>query len=69
MKKLMLMLFVLALAPVAMRAQGNHEYSPLVEKAVNYKNWTLNDLAGNKHVELRSLIQGKKLVMVLYFAP
>jgi thiol-disulfide isomerase/thioredoxin len=68
MKKLMLMLFVLALAPVALRAQS-HEYSPLVEKTVNYKNWTLNDLAGNKPVDLRTLIQGKKLVMVLYFAP
>ena len=69
MKKLVLILFVLALAPAALRAQGNHEYSPLQEKTVNYKNWTLNDLAGNKPVDLRSLMQGKKLVMVLYFAP
>src|SRR5438876_4997190 len=69
MKKFVLMLFVLALAPVALLAQGNHEYSPLIEKTVNYKNWTLNDLAGNKPLELRSLMQGKKLVMVLYFAP
>ena len=69
MKKLMLILFVLAFAPAALRAQNGHEYSPLQEKAVNYKNWTLNDLAGNKPVNLRSLMQGKKLVMVLYFAP
>src|SRR3981081_3911869 len=68
MKKLVLMLFVLALAPVTLRAQS-HEYSPLVEKTVNYKNWKLNDLAGNKPVDLRSLIQNKKLVMVVYFAP
>jgi thiol-disulfide isomerase/thioredoxin len=68
MTKLILMLFVLGLAPVALRAQS-HEYSPLVEKTVNYKNWTLNDLVGNKPVDLRTLIQGKKLVMVLYFAP
>jgi thiol-disulfide isomerase/thioredoxin len=68
MKKLILMLFVLALSPVALRAQS-HEYSPLVEKTVNYKNWKLNDLAGNKPVDLRSLIQNKKLVMVVYFAP
>lgn len=68
MKKLVLMLFILALAPAALRAQS-HEYSPLVEKTVNYKNWTLNDLAANKPVQLRSLMQGKKLVMVLYFAP
>ena len=69
MKKLILMLFVLALAPAAMRAQGNHEYSPLQEKTVNYKSWQLKDLASNKPVQLRSLMQGKKLVMVLYFAP
>jgi len=68
MKKLILMLFVLALSPVALCAQS-HEYSPLVEKTVNYKNWKLNDLAGNKLVDLRSLIQNKKLVMVVYFAP
>src|SRR2546428_4029803 len=51
------------------QAQAGHEYSPLVEKTVNYKNWTLNDLKDNKPVDLRSLMQGKKLVMVLYFAP
>jgi thiol-disulfide isomerase/thioredoxin len=70
MKKLLLLLFaIIVLAPAPLRAQNGHEYSPLVEKTVNYKNWTLNDLATNKPVSLRSLIQGKKLVMVLYFAP
>jgi thiol-disulfide isomerase/thioredoxin len=46
-----------------------HEYAPLQEKTINYKNWTLNDLKDNKPVDLRSLMVGKKLVMVLYFAP
>src|SRR5882672_9146005 len=64
-----LMVFALAISPVATSAQGNHEYSPLVEKTVNYKNWTLNDLKDNKPVDLRSLVAGKKLVMVVYFAP
>jgi thiol-disulfide isomerase/thioredoxin len=64
-----LIVFALALAPVATYAQDEHEYSPLVEKTVNYKNWTLNDLKDNKPVDLRSLVQGKKLVMVVYFAP
>ena len=64
-----LIVFALAISPAATSAQGNHEYSPLVEKTVNYKNWTLNDLKDNKPVELRSLVQGKKLVMVVYFAP
>jgi thiol-disulfide isomerase/thioredoxin len=69
MKKLFMILALLTLVTAAARAQDGHEYSPLVEKTVNYKNWTLNDLATNKPVTLRSLMQGKKLVMVLYFAP
>ena len=68
MKKVILFLLILVFAPATLRAQS-HEYSPLVEKTVNYKDWTLNDLASNKPVDLRSLMQGKKLVMVLYFAP
>jgi len=69
MKRLVLILLTLIIIPAALRAQGNHEYSPLQEKTVNYKSWTLNDLVSNKPVSLRSLMQGKKLVMVLYFAP
>lgn len=64
-----LIVFALALAPVATKAQDGHEYSPLVEKPVNYKNWTLNDLKDNKPVDLRSLVADKKLVLVVYFAP
>jgi len=64
-----LIVLVLALMPAAVYAQDGHEYSPLAEKTVNYKNWTLNDLKDNKPVDLRSLVQGKKLVMVVYFAP
>jgi len=59
--------FLFALVPSAVRAQ--HEYSPLVEKTVNYKDWTLKDLKDDKPVDLRSLVAGKKLVMVVYFAP
>jgi len=47
----------------------SHEYSPLVEKTVNYKNWTLNNLKDNKPADLRAAVAGKKLVMVVYFAP
>ena len=59
---------LIALAPISAYAQA-HEYSPLEEKTVNYKNWTLNNLKDDKPVDLRSLVQGKKLVMVVYFAP
>jgi len=69
MRKLLLAVVILISASLALLAQAGHEYSPLVEKTVNYKDWTLNDLATNKPVSLRSLMQGKKLVMVLYFAP
>jgi len=60
-------IFLFALVPATVRAQ--HEYSPLEEKTVNYKNWTLKDIKDDKPVDLRSLVEGKKLVMVVYFAP
>jgi thiol-disulfide isomerase/thioredoxin len=60
--------FLIALVPISAFAQS-HEYSPLEEKTLNYKNWTLTNLKDDKPVDLRSLVQGKKLVMVVYFAP
>src|SRR6267143_5931572 len=69
MKTFFVALILTVLFISAVRAQDGHEYSPLVEKTVNYKNWTLNSLKDNKPVDLRSLAQGKKLVMVVYFAP
>ena len=66
-KLLTLAFFLLALAPIS--AQSQHEYSPLEEKTVNYKNWTLIGLTDDKQVDLRELVAGKKLVMVVYFAP
>ena len=58
MKKVLIsILLTIVFAPVTLRAQGNHEYAPVQEKTVNYKNWTLNDLANNKPVSLRSLMQ------------
>ena len=61
--------FMIAFSTVAARAQAGHEYAPIQEKTVNYKNWALNDLVTGKPANLRSLMAGKKLVMVLYFAP
>ena len=55
------------ISPLAARAQ--HEYSPLVEKTVNYKNWTLPNLKTDQPADLRLLVSGKKLVMIVYFAP
>jgi thiol-disulfide isomerase/thioredoxin len=69
MKRAILIFLILTAIFATALAQGNHEYAPIVEKTVNYKDWTLNDLYTNKPVNLRSLMNGKKLVMVLYFAP
>lgn len=69
MRKLSLLVFVVLLTAIASFAQGSHEYSPLVEKTVNYKNWSLPDLKTDKPDELRSLVAGKRLVMIVYFAP
>jgi thiol-disulfide isomerase/thioredoxin len=71
MKKFSLALSLLALVVCASvaRAQAGHEYSPLVEKTVNYKNWKLPNITSAKDEDLRSLIAGKKLVMIVYFAP
>ena len=61
-------LCLLVMTPSLLMAQDSHEYSPLVEKTVNYKNWNLVDLKNDKPVDLWSLAEGKKLVMVVYFA-
>jgi thiol-disulfide isomerase/thioredoxin len=36
---------------------------------VNYKNWSLPSLTADKSEDLRALMAGKKLVMIVYFAP
>jgi thiol-disulfide isomerase/thioredoxin len=66
---LLLSILALAISPATTQAQAGHEYSPLVEKTVNYKNWTLPNLQTAIDQDLRSMMAGKKLVMVVYFAP
>ena len=67
-KTLFAIAFLLAFASSPVLAQGGHEYAPLEEKVVNYKNWTLKSLKDDQPVDLRSLMKDKKLVMVVYFA-
>ena len=71
MKRLSLALSILAFALSASvaRAQAGHEYSPLVEKTVNYKTWKLPNVKTAIDEDLRTLMAGKKLVMIVYFAP
>ena len=50
------------------RSEG-HEWAPILEQKVDYKDWTFKSLKDGAPVSLRELMQGKKLVMVVYFAP
>ena len=68
-KFLIFSILALVISPAIARAQAGHEYSPLTEKTVNYKNWALPDLKTDKPADLRKLMAGKKLVMIVYFAP
>lgn len=50
-------------------AQAQHEYAPLLEKDISYKNWTFKSIRDGKEMNLREMTNGKKLVLVIYFAP
>ncbi len=69
MKRFFILAAALALASASLRAQDGHEYAPLEEKTIGYKSWIYKNLADGKLLDLRSLTDGKKLVMVVYFAP
>ncbi|HEX6046094.1 MAG TPA: TlpA disulfide reductase family protein [Pyrinomonadaceae bacterium] len=69
MKKLSIIILALLTFSIAAFAQDGHEFSALQEKTVNYKTWTLPGLTSDDPEELRSLMKGKKLVMIVYFAP
>jgi len=62
-------LALVACAAAAARAQGGHEYAPLIEQKVAYKDWTFKRLGDGAPVNLREWSKGKKLVAVVYFAP
>lgn len=51
-------------------SQESHEYAPIEEKAIKYKDWTLKNLkADASPVNLREWTKDKKLVLVMYYAP
>jgi thiol-disulfide isomerase/thioredoxin len=68
-KLLILALLFVSFGPAAAYAQAGHEYAPIEEKTISYKDWTYKRLADSKPINLRTFAQGKKLVMVVYFAP
>jgi hypothetical protein len=54
---------------VAAHAQGGNEQSPILEKDIAYKNWVYKNVQSGADLDLRKAAAGKKLVMVVYFAP
>jgi thiol-disulfide isomerase/thioredoxin len=45
------------------------EQAPVLEKEIIYKDWTYKNVRDDKSLNLREALSGKKLVMVVYFAP
>lgn len=50
------------------RSEG-HEWAPLLEQKLDYKDWSFKTLKDGTPVSVRELAKGKKLVLVVYFAP
>jgi thiol-disulfide isomerase/thioredoxin len=48
---------------------GQNEQAPIVERKITYKDWSYKSIRTNEDVRLRDLLNGKKLTMVVYFAP
>ena len=48
---------------------AQNEQAPILEKEFNYNNWTYQSVNDDSKVNLREFVKGKKLVMVVYFAP
>jgi peroxiredoxin len=70
-KILSLVLFLFAFTPVVPSAavSDGHEYAPIQEKKINYKDWTFKRMETGEPVNLREWTKGKKLVLVVYLAP
>lgn len=60
--------FCVALVSVVV-ASAQNEQAPIVEKEIAYKNWTYKSVRTGEDVTLSDLARGKKLVIVVYFAP
>ena len=50
-------------------AFAQNEQSPIVEKDFDYKDWTYKNVRIDANTNLREFSKGKKLVLVVYFAP
>lgn len=65
--KMFLALALLLVGFFAVSAQT--EQAPIQEKEIKYKDWTYKSVANNSEMNLRQVTAGKKLTLVVYFAP
>ena len=66
MKYISAFLLFIALSAVAF---GQNELAPISDKEFAYKDWTHKSISGDTKINLREFARGKKLVMVVYWAP
>src|SRR2546421_10736098 len=64
-------LFAIAVCTLLFSAfiDAQNEQSPIVEKDLIYANWTYKNVLTSQEANLRDLVKGKKLSIVVYFAP
>ncbi len=65
--KILFALIILSLGFILVSAQN--EQAPVVEKEFAYKDWVYKNVKTGTDMNLRKFSFGKKLVMVVYFAP
>jgi thiol-disulfide isomerase/thioredoxin len=59
----------LSIAFFALTTLAQNEQAPMSEKSLSFKDWTYKTVEGDKDLNLRKALAGKKLVMVVYWAP
>jgi len=64
-----LLLFAVLLLSLTLTASAQHEFAPIEEKEIKYKDWTYKQVRDDKELNLLSAVKDKKLVLVVYFAP
>jgi thiol-disulfide isomerase/thioredoxin len=60
---------VVLIAVLTASVPGQHEYAPIEQKEIEYKDWTYKNAVSDGKTNLREFTKGKKLVLVFYFAP
>ncbi len=48
---------------------GQNEQARILEREISYKDWTYKSIRTGENVNLRNFARGKKLVIVVYYAP